>query len=172
MCKRPLDCFVARAPRNDEFAHRQTPPVPTPHFWRGSLTRSFESLSHHAESKNGFPVFRLTSQRPEKGSGTPASPGSTYRIVCGCGDAHITVRADLSAFHLRLSPEGLPVPKAQVQARLPGTWFHRALPSVSCPSPVAAPHAPVVMPASMMPEPARERSVSLRPQAPHPLHLG
>ena len=67
---------------------------------------------------------------------------------------------------------GTLVPKAQLQARLPGTWFPRALPGVSCPSPVAAPHAPVVMPASMMPEPARERSVWLRAQAPHPLHLG
>ncbi len=72
----------------------------------------------------------------------------------------------------RLSPEGLPVPKAQVQARLPGTRFPRALPAVACPSPVAAPHAPVLVPASMMPGPARERSVWLRPRAPHPLHLG
>ena len=47
----------------------------------------------------------------------------------------------------------------------------RALPAPACPSPVAAPHAPIVMPASMMPEPARERSVSLRARAPHPLHL-
>ena len=51
---------------------------------------------------------------------------------------------------------GTPVPKAQLQARLPGTWFQRVLSVVSCPSPVTAPHAPVVMPASMMPEAARE----------------
>jgi hypothetical protein len=51
---------------------------------------------------------------------------------------------------------GTSVPKAQLQARLPGTWFRRALPGVSCPSPVAAPHTPVVMPASMMPKAARE----------------
>ncbi len=51
---------------------------------------------------------------------------------------------------------GTLVPKALLQARLPGTWSVRALPGVACPSPVAAPHAPVVMPASMMPEAARE----------------
>ena len=33
----------------------------------------------------------------------------------------------------------------------------RALPAPACPSPVNAPHAPVVMPASMMPKAARER---------------
>jgi hypothetical protein len=52
---------------------------------------------------------------------------------------------------------GTLVPKALLQARLPGTWSLRALPGVACPSPVAAPHAPVVMLASMMPEAAREQ---------------
>jgi hypothetical protein len=47
----------------------------------------------------------------------------------------------------------------------------RALPAPACPSLVAAPHAPVVVPASMMPGTARERSVSLHPREPHPLHL-
>jgi hypothetical protein len=48
-------------------------------------------------------------------------------------------------------------PLARLQARLPGTRSSRALPALSCPSPVAAPHTPVVMPKSMMPEAARER---------------
>ena len=55
---------------------------------------------------------------------------------------------------------GTLVPKAQLQARLPGTWFPRVLPAVSCPSPVDAPHTPAIVPASMMPGPARERSVA------------
>src|SRR5581483_2663259 len=57
----------------------------------------------------------------------------------------------------RLSPGGLPVPKAQVQARLPGTWFARVLSALACPSPVEAPHRPVVMLVGMMPGPAREQ---------------
>ena len=84
----------------------------------------------------------------------------------GCEGARLAYRRSTAAL-----ARGTPVPKAQVQARLPGTWFPRALPAVACPSPVAAPHAPVVMPASMMPGPARERSVWLRARAPHPLHL-
>jgi hypothetical protein len=35
----------------------------------------------------------------------------------------------------RLSPKGVIVPKAQLQARLPGTWSARALPAFACPSP-------------------------------------
>jgi hypothetical protein len=45
----------------------------------------------------------------------------------------------------------------------------RALPALIYPSPVAAPHRPVVMPVCMIPEAARERSVSFRPRAPHSL---
>ena len=55
----------------------------------------------------------------------------------------------------RFSPEGLLIPKAQLQARLPGTWVQRALPAVACPSPVEAPHGPVIVPVSMMPGAAR-----------------
>jgi hypothetical protein len=35
----------------------------------------------------------------------------------------------------------------------------RALPAQTCPSPVAAPHRPVVMPACMMPEAARQQGI-------------
>ena len=48
----------------------------------------------------------------------------------------------------------------------------RALPAPACPSPGNAPPGPVVMPVSMMPEAARERSVSFRPRAPHSLRIG
>ncbi len=72
-------------------------------------------------------------------------------IAARAGDSALACRRSTAAL-----ARGTPVPKAQVQARLPGTWFPRALPAVACPSPVAAPHAPVVMPASMMPGPARE----------------
>jgi hypothetical protein len=50
-------------------------------------------------------------------------------------------------------------------------FARRALPAPACPSPVKAPHAPAVVPASMMPKAARERNVSFRPQAPHSLRF-
>ena len=80
-------------------------------------------------------------------------------------------------------------PWAQLQARLPGTRqdvrsgklaptgeqrsyvLTRALPAPACPSPGNAPPGPVVVPVSMMPEAARDRSVSLRAQAPHSLRI-
>src|ERR1700733_11872528 len=49
------------------------------------------------------------------------------------------------------------------------TQLVRALPALIYPSPVDAPHRPVVMPVCMMPEAARERRVSFRPRAPHSL---
>jgi hypothetical protein len=78
------------------------------------------------------------------------------RCTCRCSARPAKARSPIGV-PPRFSPEGLLIPKAQVQARLPGTWFVRALPAIACPSPVEAPHAPVVMPASMMPGPARER---------------
>ena len=37
----------------------------------------------------------------------------------------------------RFSPKGVIVPKAQLQARLPGTRSERALPAIACPSPAS-----------------------------------
>ena len=67
---------------------------------------------------------------------------------------------------------GTPIP-ARLQAMLPGTWTahdanimrgesRRALPALSCPSPVTAPHASAVMPKGMMPKAAPERVASPR----------
>jgi hypothetical protein len=50
-----------------------------------------------------------------------------------------------------------------------GRGSPRALPALSCPSPAAAPRAPAVIPVDMMPEAARERTVSVRARAPRPL---
>jgi hypothetical protein len=49
------------------------------------------------------------------------------------------------------------------------TQLVRALPAPTCPSPVAAPHRPLVVAVRMMPKAARERSVSFRARAPHSL---
>ena len=67
---------------------------------------------------------------------------------------------------------GTPIP-AQLQAMLPGTWTahdanimrgesRRALPALSGPSPVTAPHASAVIPKGMMPKAAPERVASPR----------
>ncbi len=87
----------------------------------------------------------------------------------------------------RLTPSGLAPVRRQLQARLPGTRqdvrsgtlaptgerrpraVTRALPAPACPSPGNAPPGPVIVPANMMPEAARRRSVSFRARAPHPL---
>jgi hypothetical protein len=89
----------------------------------------------------------------------------------------------------RLSPKGLLIPKAQRQAMLPGTWPERSIrygrpnrgaetsrcstgvTRAACPSPAStsrAGHSAGRHDAQA----ARERSVWLRPRAPHPLHLG
>jgi hypothetical protein len=95
----------------------------------------------------------------------------TNRRIIGCG-ARSAERARLSAFH-RGTCARTWQSLALLQARLPGTWSSRALPALSCPSPVAAPHAPVVMPASMMPGAARERTANppagTAPAPPHGL---
>jgi len=160
---------------------RQTPPVAARPFSRERSYETCESLPMRGE-QDGFPLFPLHCQKRKREAERRQALCNNLRTFFRCGSAPLS----LSPPRLRggwegarppvgvpprLSPEGLPVPKAQVQARLPGTRFPRALPAVACPSPVAAPHAPVVMPASMMPGPARERSVWLRARAPHPLHL-
>jgi hypothetical protein len=49
------------------------------------------------------------------------------------------------------------------------TQLMRALPAPACPSPVAAPHRPVLVPVYMMPEVARERfAISARGHRPRP----
>ena len=50
----------------------------------------------------------------------------------------------------------------QLQARFSGTRSKRALPALSCPGPVKAPHAPAVVPEDMMPKAARERIANPR----------
>jgi hypothetical protein len=128
----------------------------------------------------------LAMTKRKKGSGTPTDVYLNLRALRAR-------RAPTGALAYRRSTTALTVrafgPWAQLQARLPGTWqdvrsgtvaptgeqrscaLTRALPAPACPSPGNAPPGPVVVPASMMPEAARERSVSFRPRAPHSLHL-
>jgi len=58
----------------------------------------------------------------------------TNRRILRCG-AHPAGRARLSAFHHGSHLREYLIPKARLQARLPGTWSERALPAFACPSP-------------------------------------
>jgi hypothetical protein len=75
----------------------------------------------------------------------------------------------------RLSPGGSrPFRSAPGQASWDAVaiaFARRALPAPTCPSPGKAPPAPAVIPESMMPEAARERTVSFRARAPHSLRF-
>ena len=71
----------------------------------------------------------------------------------------------------RLSPEGRPSQRLSSRPRFLGRRSCGCYPPLPCPSPVTAPHAPAVVPARKMPGAARERTVSVRPQAPHSLHF-
>ena len=58
----------------------------------------------------------------------------TNRRAYGRG-ARSAERARLSAFHHGSHLREYFIPKARLQARLPGTWSERALPAFACPSP-------------------------------------
>ena len=64
----------------------------------------------------------------------------------------------------RFSPKGVIVPKAQLQARLPGTWSERALPAFACPSP-ASTSRPGHNAGRLMPKPPGSE-LQTRPRAP------
>jgi len=143
----------------------------TSFFARGIVRMALKSLPSRGEQER-LPCFPSHLSKNGKGERNAGKSGQHLpHLFRMRRRAHCCARR-LVGVPLAAPARGTLVPKARVQARLPGTWFRRALPGVSCPSPVAAPHAPVVMPASMMPGPARERSVWLRARAPHPLHLG
>ncbi len=69
----------------------------------------------------------------KKGSGTPTNavsqPPHLVRRLAPC-----KARSPVGV-PPRFSPKGLVIPKAQLQARLPGTRSERALPAFACPSP-------------------------------------
>jgi len=128
-----------------------------------------EARIGEARFANLYPPLAFFFPHLKRGGRTPTDAEPTAALAHGARSAE---RARLSAFH-RGSPRRTWQSSAQLQARLPGTWSSRALPALSCPSPVAAPHAPVVMPESMMPGAARERTANppagTAPAPPHGL---
>ena len=143
-CKRPLDCFVASAPRNDArglvFAMRSHPSCRHPAIESHETFRSpHRSSSEGAAVVTGDLTINASSHeyksKKKKESGTPkdADPYPPYlagQLALCKGRSPIGVPP-------RLSPKGVIVPKAQLQARLPGTWSVRALPAFACPSPAS-----------------------------------
>ncbi len=133
------------APPPPRFARYASSSGPPPPLSRG---RKGEALSRRVsvqvlcpakrEWSNSSPFiactlcFSLPSQK-KKGSGTPTNAGHHRRIL-RCG-AHPAGRARLSAFHHGSHLREYLIPKARLQARLPGTWSERALPAFACPSP-------------------------------------
>jgi hypothetical protein len=89
------------------------------------------------------PVFRssVTSVSPDQAFKKQLMKEAERRQTQGttaasCDAARaLSERARLSAFHRGSHPREYLIPKAQLQARLPGTWSERALPAFACPSP-------------------------------------
>jgi hypothetical protein len=160
---------------------------PGPAFQLPYPPRISRSLSSGRPLRAG-PVGLSGLQQQQKGSGTPAGAFVSMFRISGCG-ARPAGRARLSAFHRGscrrgFRPSGATPGQASwdvtrapdpVSPPQPGGGdlapLTRALPALACPSPGNAPPGPVVVPVSMMPEAARERSVSFRPRAPHSLRI-
>ena len=73
--------------------------------------------------------------KKKKESGTPKD-ADPYPLYLAVQLALAKARSPIGV-PPRLSPKGVIVPKAQLQARLPGTWSERALPAIACPSPAS-----------------------------------
>jgi hypothetical protein len=137
----------------------------------------------------------------KRGSGTPADvcyPSSAscdaaralisfFSPACGGGLGGGALACGRSTTALTVGAFAL---SARLQARFPGTWQERfalsrspqpggeglsasprALPAPACPSPGMHLSDRSLVPADMMPEAARGRTVSVRPRAPHPLRI-
>ena len=91
------------------------------------------------ERRSGFiaaPGFR-SAQPGLRKKGRKRNAGKrrvTNRRILRCGARPFGART-LAGVPPRLSPRGVFVPEAQLQARLPGTRSERALPAFACPSP-------------------------------------
>ena len=86
-----------------------------------------------SSSVSGFSRSRFPGKQENEGSGTPAN-ADPYPPHLAMRLAPLQ-RAHLSAFHRGSHLREYSIPKAQLQARLPGTRSARALPAFACPSP-------------------------------------
>src|ERR1700722_2557446 len=89
---------------------------------------------------------------------------STTSAPCGAALPPLERSSSPDGVPPRFSPKGVIVPKAQLQARLPGTWSVRALPAFACPSP-ASTSRPGHNAGRLLPKPPG-RGLQVRPRAP------
>ena len=104
-------------------------------------------------------------RKKKKESGTPKN-ADPYPLYLAVQLAPCKARSPIGV-PPRLSPKGVIVPKAQLQARLPGTWSERALPAIACPSP-ASTSRPGHNAGRLMPKPPGSGSDEPPPAAPRP----
>jgi hypothetical protein len=182
-CKRPLDCFVAGAPRHDARGSRPRDAVRTRVVVISNL-KATKRFALHTDLRQRMPAVvtgNLTinasghecKSKKKKESGTPKD-ADPYPLYLAVQLAPCKARSPIGV-PPRFSPKGVIVPKAQLQARLPGTWSVRALPAFACPSPASTSrpghHAGRLMPkppgsGSDEPPPAGTASRSDQPGSP------
>ena len=106
-------------PRNFRSPHRSS----SEGTGGGAGAVTINASSHERKSKK------------KKESGTPKD-ADPYPLYLAVQLAPCKARSPIGV-PPRFSPKGVIVPKAQLQARLPGTWSVRALPAFACPSPAS-----------------------------------
>jgi hypothetical protein len=109
---------------------------------------------------HGDPVRIKRMRRASDGTRSPV--GVPPRLLPGGSRPFRSAPGQASCDVARAHDPKTPAPTEERRPAL----LTRALPAPACPSPGKAPPAPAVIPARMMPEAARERSVSLRARAP------
>ena len=140
-----LDCVIASAPRNDA---------------RGLvLAMHLHPSRGHASNKKPRKFLALRTDLRQKAQAVGPVPSRSMLQATNVrarrkrkAERRRTLIRILRTFWVRLalckgrspigvpprfSPKGVIVPKAQLQARLPGTWSERALPAFACPSPAS-----------------------------------
>jgi hypothetical protein len=97
--------------------------------------RGAERRAHAVYSRPnrvGFASLSTTLQKRRKRNA--GKRRVTTAASCDAARA-LSERARLTAFHRGSHPREYLIPKARLQARLPGTWSERVLPAFACPSP-------------------------------------
>ena len=139
-----LDCFVASAPRNDARGLVLAMHLhPSGGHASNEKPRNFCSPHRSSSEGTGGGAGAVTinassherKSKKKKESGTPKD-ADPYPLYLAVQLAPCKARSPIGV-PPRLSPKEVIVPKAQLQARLPGTWSERALPAIACPSPAS-----------------------------------
>jgi hypothetical protein len=101
--------------------------------FRTDLRQKAQAVVAGAVTINASSHERKSKKKKESGTPKDADP---YPLYLAVQLAPCKARSPIGV-PPRVSPKGVIVPKAQLQARLPGTWSERALPAFACPSPAS-----------------------------------